>query len=147
MSKTQKQHSQQNQKKQKKVKKSVKEYEREKKLLMHKYMMQSALIVAAEVLVGVACYFLTDFENQNIYLAGIGLMILIPAIFYRAKMIKSFGTQLSDVIIDGGFTVLWGGAVFTLYGNTFTFYAISLPLAIVTVFSFIAYLKQNSNKQ
>ena len=119
---------------------------RDRKQQTSKYTLHALFIVLAELIVGIAVYFLTDFDNQNIYLAMMGAMLLIPLLYYRIRVIKSFGIQKNDVIGDAVITVIWGAALAMVYGNDFTVYALTVPVLVTTLVSLGAYMKQNKKQ-
>ena len=116
---------------------------RDRKQQTSLYTLHALFIVLAELIVGIAVYFLTDFDNQNIYLAMMGVMLLIPLLYYRIRVIRSFGIQKNDVIGDAVITAIWGGALAVVYGNDFTVYALTAPVLVTTLVSVAAYMAQN----
>jgi len=116
---------------------------RDRKQQTSKYVLHALFIVLAELIVGIAVYFLTDFDNQNIYLTMLGVMLLLPLLYYRVRVIKSFGIQKNDVIGDAAITAIWGVALAAVYGNHFTVYALTAPVLITTLVSVAAYMSQN----
>lgn len=110
------------------------------------YTLHALFIVLAELIVGIAVYFTTDFDNQNIYLTMMGVMLLIPLLYYRVRVIKSFGIQKNDVIGDTVIAVIWGVALAIVYGNDFTVYALTIPVLITAAVSAVAYMTQKKEK-